>query len=221
LSTREDVLLGFSADCEYSHVLPFRIENYVDGQFHLAMLCGAAHLAGDDLVRELAADWLTILPHRCRNWAARPVPGWDRGPGIWTKRGEQSFAGPAAYTWAHKCGVALPDPEVDISGVAGALRLIGGVYGALVRFVKPLRQHISSVMLSYLLADRTPPSTLRFTARNNPLYAYQFGVVRKWQYPTDSSPWPAKMVWGQREKPIRYTPTCQLTADMLQSTLTG
>jgi hypothetical protein len=214
---REMVLAGFSSAGEYSHVLPFRRSGYVDGMFHLSMLAGACRVAGDEELRGKACRWLSMLAscgEPARNWAALPHDGYTPFPGGWWKLGAQSFAGPAAMAWAGLAPAEDPRPH------ARMLCAVALPFGWLCRVVRGLRQHVSSVMLAHLLLERRPPSSMRFLAARNPLYAWQLGVPCEADDYPNTGPWPAKD-WPGEEPDTSgevYTPTCSLVARYLCGT---
>ena len=218
--TRYEVLKSFSDEGEYSHVIPARIENYIDGMFHIGMLAVAATIVRDNEVANKACEWLQKLPQGARNWAVRqPASDWVLMGGKWCKMKPQSFAGPCAVEWARSVGAHVKQQSHQVHDTAKLLRLVAWPYGVAIRYIKPLRQHLSSVMLAHLLTGKTPPDTLKFAAKKNPLYSYQFGILNFSEYPENAGPWPAKNVWGYPQKEKIYTPICQLVADYLQKDL--
>lgn len=213
-------LAAFSAECEYSHVLPFRRSGYVDGLFHLSMLGGAAKRAGDGELLRASVAWLNRLLScgpDARSWYVAPHDGYEPEGAYWVKRSPQSFAGPAALQWAGLPGLV---PEEEQRDKARLLCAVAWPFGWLCRSVRGLRQHVSSVMLAHLLLERRPPASMRFLAVRNPLYSWQFGIsCEEDDYP-NTGPWPAKDWPGSpvEEQAEVYTPTCAIVARYLRGT---
>jgi len=229
MSVRQQVINSFDTKhlCTFSHEIPYRLTNFIDGMAWIGVLAGAAHKAGDTEVEELCKVWLTTVAtvgEDARNYAPYQVKDeWLPSKslsGYWFKEKPQSFAGPAAYHWAIKQGVDLPKDAVrDVEGTAGLLCSAAPVYGWLVKHFTFLRQHFNSFIFAHLLLGKTPPSSMEFSTQNNPFYAYLYGTTVDYTYSMHVSAWPAKHVWGAEEKNKTYTPVCQLASDYLQSTL--
>lgn len=173
----------------YSHMIPYRITNYIDGLFHQSILCGAARLVGDDLIFNYSANWIMQLiacGPDARNFDTQVHSGWEQNveQGLYVKRKPQSFAGPAALAWANKCGANIPRVWVpDVSSTAKLFVRCGWAFGYLVRWVSWLRQHVNSMFLAYLLLGKIPPSSMEWLAYDNPFYKLIYGkkyVIAQW-----------------------------------------
>lgn len=157
----------FNQYCEYSHVIPHRVENYIDGLFHISMALGAAKKKNDSAVVAVCSNWIEILSKvkNARNWSVSPKDGWSLINGYYYKIKEQSFAGPCAYQWATGkayCGM-------DMKNKAFWLRMLAPIY-----FWAGIDdQHTNSIMLAFLLAGKKAPKTKRTTC--NPFYKYICG----------------------------------------------
>jgi hypothetical protein len=226
---RELVISAFDLGhgCAYSHVLPHRTSNYVDGLFHVGMLAGASAMAGDEELALICRTYLfnlCVVAERARNFCFGPRDGWKPSgtmAGYWYKEGAQAFAGPCAMAWARRVGPNLSwwtvAPVVPVQALALRLasRLCPWAFGR-----APFKQHLNSVMLSHLLAGTTPPKALAWVSERNPVYAYIFKKTCAAWYP-NTGPWPAKDVpFSQTPDPDRhYTPLCQLVGVYLQEAL--
>ena len=213
---RDDVCAGFNGGC-YSHVLPFRITNYIDGMFHVSMLLGAAIKAGDQELITLCTEYLEVLialGPDARNFSYTPMDGWEHTGDIWVKRKPQSFAGPAALAWANRCGAGIEAHWVpEVTGQAKVYCHIGWLFGYMVRWVKALRQHVNSIFLAHLLMGKKPSYSMKWLAYDNPFYMYIYGEPILFVFPVQRkysnggtiyekvkqpfmdrgpSPWPAK-----------------------------
>lgn len=227
MGCRSQVLEGFREDYTYSHVLPFEYTNFIDGMAWVSTLWGAALLVGDDEIAahcggfiwnllEVGPDARNFAPFQVKSsWVMSP-----NQPGYWFKRKPQSFAGPAALRFAINQGADIePSRVVDVRGQAKVFRALAWPFGYLIRYVKPLRQHINSVMFAHLIAGARPPKSMHFLAHNNPLYSWLYKERCEALY-LNTGPWPAKDYPGNAEiKTQTYTPVCQLAAEYLQSTL--
>jgi len=229
MTNRELVINSFDQDhmCGFSHVVPFRYTNFIDGMAWVSVLAGASHMVGDTEVENLCVRYLTTLVtvgDDARNFAPFPVKdNWlpSRAfQGYYYKEKPQSFAGPCSYLWASECGCALPTDFVDdVRSTAKLYCWLAPLYGLLVNRLDFLKQHLNSVMFAHMLVGKKPPSSLEWTTKDNPFYAYLYGTTVDFEYSKHVSAWPAKHVWGYDEDRDTYTPVCQLASEYLQSTL--
>jgi len=248
---RTQVLAGFDGYC-YSHVLPFKTTNYIDGMFHVSMLLGAAHIAREHELVAKCTEYVKILiscGKDARNFSYTPMDGWEQYKDMWVKRKPQSFAGPAALSWAIQQGVVIDRKWVpNVHGQAWLYCKIGWLFGHLVKHVKVLRQHVNSVFLAHLLMAEKPPSSMYWLAYDNPFYMYIYGEICDATFPVQAktamggttyredvvafvnrapSPWPAKnwpyAYYNQIGAPAkeRYTPLCQLVCLYLQQSISS
>jgi hypothetical protein len=190
---RAKVLRAFHPDTgRYSHVLPWRESDFIDGMAWVGALTGAAAKAGDaDLVAAGTKYLLTLatVGYDVRDYADHFVDGWyvsDVIPGYFYKRDPQAFAGPAMYYWARKQGVELPEVPwmEDPSGLAKLYVACGWLFGALVKPVSFLRQHVNSIWFAHLLLGKKPASTMLWMAKDNPFYSAIAGIKCEADYPT-------------------------------------
>jgi len=230
MTTREKVLAAFHDPCGYYHQEPHVQRNYIDGMFHVGMLAYAADLAGDLEIQIEAECYIRILaansiraygPEKLSDDWKRMDDYWD-APIVYGHTKPQSFAGPVAMWMADPMVAELFDvPKPDTK--AKLLTIIGRIL-PWIFLHDPFKQHLNSLMLSYLYLGKRPPSALKRITVNNPVYAYIFGekLEAYEQYPTFLSAWPAKnMYWydGTWTGSKQYTPTCQLVGDMLQESM--
>ena len=251
MALRGQVLAGFNGYC-YSHVLPFRTTNYIDGLFHVSMLLGAAHIAKDQELIALCTEYIKILVScgpDTRNFSYTPMDGWEQYKDMWVKRKAQSFAGPAALSWAIKQGANIDRKWVpEVNSQALIYCYCGCPFGYLVKWIKALRQHVNSIFLAYLLLDKVPSSSMYWLAYDNPFYLYLYKEECDAAFPISykttmggttyreekqlfmnrgPSPWPAKnwpyTYYNQIGTPAneRYTPLCQLVSFYLQQSISS
>jgi len=218
---RQQVIDAFDTENHYafSHVMPHKYTNFIDGLAWLSILAGSANLVGDNKVMKYCDKWCCFLleiSKDARNFAPVQVDdNWKPSnvAGIWYKEKPQSFAGPCANQWRHG------DRSVfNVKTTAMALTFIAPVYGHLVRWIKPLRQHLNSVMFAHMLLNRKPPSSLLFAAKNNMIYSYLYGIKCEAHY-RNTSVWPARNVWDGEEKETTYQPVCELAGRYMQQYL--
>lgn len=187
---RSEVRDSFHSDEKYafSHVIPYDIQNYIDGLFHISMLAGASKIAGDDLLLSYAKCWILQL-QLCgidvRNYSPTDPGDWEYcdEQQLYVKRKAQSFAGPCALAWANKQGCNIHNGYPDITRTAKLLVASGWAYGYLVRWIKALRQHMNSIFMAYILLGKTPPNSMEWLTYDNPFYKYIYGkkyVIAKW-----------------------------------------
>jgi hypothetical protein len=177
MDLRGKVLSGFKVlEGTYSHVLPFKYTNYIDLLFHLAMMAGAARLKGDMQLALICEEVIANLLKThidARNIATEQVSDkWIQGERYWYIKKPQSYVGPMALQWAVKCGAQVPCPW-DMERVA---RLVCMVPGWLIRWIKPLHQHINTCMLAHLLVGKKPGSSWNWVIQSNAFYSYIAGV---------------------------------------------
>jgi hypothetical protein len=224
---RSKILAAFSPVFgEYSHVLPFRSSGYVDGLFHLSMLAGAAHLAGDDEVRWKARIWintLLALGADTRNWTV--TPDAVAHP---SEVDAQDFAGPCALAWALDQDCELPPMPKAFGDVRRKARLLA-LLSPIVFWFPGLGQHVNSCMLAHLLLGSKPWAPERLFA-DNPFYSYiaRRHMLMPWCMPI-RKPWGSAWVWKQQniwaispegeDESFEYTPVALYVADVLQQKL--
>jgi len=229
MDIRDRVISAFRPEegYTYSHRLPFRYSNFIDGMAWVGMLCGAARIAQDWELIELTEGYLInllLVGPDARNFGptAKTSPEWERSahmPGYSYKVKPQSFAGPAALRWAVSKGARVDLSLVpDVTRTARALCLVSPLFGLLVKHIKSLRQHVNSVMFAHLLTDSNTPSTMKFLEIKNPVYQYiGSGAVvdTDFVYP-NTGPWPAKDWPDSPSVPEGdYTPLCSLVGQLL------
>jgi len=243
MSIREKVLSSFKTG--YSQVIPFRYSNYIDGLFHISMLCGAAHIVGDKVVWSASKKWITQLlelSDEARNFAPIQVgPDWEPCDGWWIKRKKQSFAGPAALWWASEY-TELPLPFNPIPQAEFMVKF-GWLFGWLNRF-DLLNQHMNSIFMAYMVLRKRPPASMKWLAYDNPFYLWIYGEKWEGNFPgpkmsggevqkttnpvafSQRAPgsWPAKnrpnkMYFRRGDPVIEYTPICELICSYLQGGL--
>lgn len=212
----------------FSHVIPFHYTNFIDGKAWLTMTCVACYLAGDIEIYQLCFKWLRLLNtvgKNARNFAPYQVKdSWKQSktiPPFWYKEKPQGFAAPCAAAWANKQGVPIECSKSKkwIKTQAKAMCFVAPLFGYLIRYIPYLRQHINSVMMAHLLLDRKPPESMRFLAKDNMIYSYQYGIKCDTLYPDDEGIWAAKNYSSNKKSNI-YTPICNLTGIYLQKELT-
>jgi len=198
MDVRQQVINSFDQEhmCGFSHEIPFKYSNFI--------------------VVTVGKDARNFAPERIKDsWKSSPVYN-----GLWFKQKPQSFAGPAAYHWAIEQGTPLPyDMVQDVKSTARWICTLAPLYGWLVKYVSPLRQHFNSFMFAHMLLGKIPPDSMKFSIQDNPFYAYLYGIKESRTYSMHVSAWPAKHVWGTEEKSKTYTLVCQLASNYLQSTL--
>jgi len=226
MNIRDQVVSAFIPDdgYTYSHKLPFQYSNFIDGMAWVGMLCGAARIKEDCELIELTEGFinnLLLVGPDARNFGPTGKVSSDwlhsgKMPGFSYKRKPQAFAGPAAVHWAVSKGARIDLNRVpDVSGTARFMCATAWLYGHLIKPVPALRQHINSVMFAHLMLGKTPPSSMRFLAKDNPVYQYIFGThVQEFIYPSNS-PWPAKNWPGTTGTIKPYTPICTLVGQLL------
>lgn len=230
---REKVISAFRPEDEYafSNEIPFRYNNFIDGQAWVGMLAGAARLAGDSIVESLASKYLTglsVVGKDARTFAPYKVSGsWLESTaiyfkGYYYKQKPQGFAGPCAIRWAEKLGVYIwPDKKYDyVKYIAMAMVIIAPLFGYLIRFIPYLRQHINSIMFAHFLLGKKPPKSMMFLAKDNMVYSYLYRLPCDTLY-ENTGIWPAKDYPGESEIRIdkEYTPICNLVGLYLQQAL--
>jgi hypothetical protein len=194
----------------FSHEIPFKYTNFIDGQAWLGITCGAVnHDVGKD----------------SRNFAPCQVKeSWINSkafPELWYKKKPQSFAGPCAVLWAINQGAALYYPENKRSTYLKAkiLCMLASPYGYLIKYVKKLRQHINTFMFAHLLLEKRPPESMRFLSKDNMIYSYIYRVPCQTLY-KNTGIWPAKDYPDNEEVDEQeYTPICNFAGLCLQKVL--
>ena len=216
MDIRDQVISAFRPEdgYTYSHELPYKYTNYIDGKFQVAMLYGAARIAFDKELMTLSSGFLTnleLVGPDARNFAPSSLApeGWmhsETMQGFSYKQKPQSFAAPAALSWA---GMG------DTPPLAHLFVAIAPLYGW---GLPLLKQHLNSVMLAHLVTGKTPPKSMHFLAEGNPIYSYIYGEKCSATY-RNTGAWPAKDYPGRVKPEGNYTPLCSLVGKYLQESL--
>lgn len=226
---REQVIAAFKPREGYtfSHVLPFTYTNFIDGMAWVSVLAGACKVHGDTEIQELSEGYLNnlILSGKdSRNFAptSDAPAGWkfSEMPGYSYKEKPQAFAGPCALEWAIKQGCNIEPMWVKtVMDKAELYTEVSWLFGYLIKWIKPLRQHVNSVMFAHMLTGKRPPQSMHFLAENNMIYSWLYAEKCEANYP-NTGIWPAKDWPGNKEeKKQKYTPICDLIGRYLQGTL--
>lgn len=209
---RTEVLSAFDPESGcYSHELPRRYSNFIDGMAWVGVMCGCALKVGDIELAAACRRYLVTLIEvgaDARNYAPMEREGWKPSttiPGYWYKEKPQSFAGPAGLAFANQCGADIELVWVpDIMSTAKMYVSLGWVFGYACRWVSALRQHVNSIMLAHLVAGQRPASSLSFLNYDNPFYSAISGVSRETDYATPLREWSEeKTVDGSGLVPMR------------------
>ena len=198
---------------------------------------------------ELYLNRLMIVGKDARNFAPMQVEdNWLPSkslPGYWFKQKAQSFAGPTGLRFAIDNGAQLNDPFL-IKNQARWMVQGGWAFGYLVRWVRWLHQYLNSMFTAYLILGERPASSMLWLCEENPFFSFIAGKKCLGTYPdmrrtsggyTEERDHIVPLVqckpnaWIFRRGPYSeyvregvtqdasYTPTAQLVADYLQSTL--
>jgi len=229
MAIRDEVIQAFrpTDGFTYSHKLPFQYSNFIDGMAWVGFLCGAAHIIKDAEVIELTEGYLNnldLVGDDARNFAPSICrPEWEKSttmPGFSFKRKPQAFAGNAAIAWAISKGAKVNKGK-SVMLQAILMCLVAFPYGLLIR-IGLLRQHINSMMFAHLMLGIKPPCTMKFLAKDNPVYQYIFktDIDTNFMYPNTGA-WPAKD-WPTDKPELEvelYTPLCSLVGVYLGNSL--
>jgi len=216
MAIRDEVVSAFRPDDSYtySHVLPFKYTNYIDGRFQVAMLYGAARMAYDKEMMTLASGYLTnleLVGPDARNFAPSSLApeGWipsETMPGFSYKMKPQGSAAPLAISWAM---------GTDVPQRARLFTAIAPLYGW---FLPLFKQHLNTVMLAHLALGKIPPESMMRLAKDNPIYSYLYNVKCSATY-RNTGAWPAKDYSFKEVSDTQYTPLCSLVGQYLQMSL--
>lgn len=187
---RPKVLEAFNKDnFYYSHVLPAKFSDFIDGMAWTGILCGAALKVNDIEIADLCRGYIrNILKvgKDARNYAPLQVKeDWVPSttmPGFWYTVKPQAFAGPAALTFANNCGAGI-ETDLDVKLQAKMMVAGGFFYGILAKHISALRQHIDSMWFAHLMLNKKPSSTMLWMTEENPLFAYIAGKKQTVTYP--------------------------------------
>lgn len=254
---RNEVLNSFNDENGYFyHQYPHGYSNFIDGMAWIGLLCGACLKVGDTELAEKCTRYLNILINvgkDARNFAPFPVKdNWKKSKnieGLWYKEKPQSAAGPLGLMFAVKNGanIDVPDYLKRKYEIKVNMHRFGFFFGYLVRCIPKLKQHINTMFLSYLLAEKKPSSSMKFLIEENPLFSYIYGRFCNVEYPDNTklnnvkstqeddvvplkyaepSSWifrrdPFKKVVDAEKGILKYTRVAELVGDYLQSTLEG
>ena len=186
----------------YNSSSPYGYSNFIDGMAWVGLMVGACMQAGDTHLADMGVQFLNRLLEvgpDARTFAPlQAAPEWIKSitiEGLWYKKKAQSFAGPAGLAFAVKNGAAIATSGRELIDKAHksakTLRKFGWVFGHLCKWLKWPRQHINSMFLAYLIAEKTPPSSMRWLAADNPFYEYIYGKKLNTAYPD-----PRKLMQG-------------------------
>ena len=178
----------------YSHTLPAKYSDWIDGLAWSSCGRGAALLASDwelaSLLYEYGARIMSVGKD-ARNYAPLQVkPDWVASttmPGFWYTVKPQAMAGPLALLWANGIARKLGKPQIDndfnVIMSAKAMAASGFLYGILAKKSAWLRGYIDSMWLSHLYLGKKPASTMMWMAEENPFFAYIAGKKQSVAYP--------------------------------------
>jgi hypothetical protein len=214
---RAQVIDAFdSATGGYSHVLPKKWSNFIDGLAWVGMCWGACLKKGDNEVAELCERFVKTLLEvgkDARNFAPVQVDtDWVKSttyPNLWYVAKPQEFAGPAALEFAIQCGAKIKSPFNPMTK-ARLLVATAGVFGWLCKYIEGLRQHLNSVWMAHLILKKKPASGLLWSAEENPFFSYVAGKKCDVVYPAsrrylvDSETTEKSVVPFQKAKPSAW-----------------
>jgi len=196
----------------YSHVIPFRHSNFIDGMAWVGVLCGAAHKIGDVSIAQKAENYLYRLMEvgpDARNFAPVQVDDdWmpsETIPGYWYTQKPQAFAGPAGLQFAIDCGARLHNPY-SISWKARLMVLFGWLFGYVSRggiswlsvFV---RQYTNSMFMAHLITRSKVPTSMLWLCEDTALFQYIAGIKSFTEYPD-----PSRTTGGHTEEVDQVVP---------------
>jgi len=224
---RQDVISSFNIDNgAFSNMSPYEANGFIDGAYMTALLAYASKKVGDAEMLNKCTKYLDTLhkaDDNARTYASYQVSSsWRRSryiKDIWVKIKPQAFIANAMATLCVKNGIDVPVCK-NIRTLSKLMDITAPLFGYLIRFIKPLRQHLNSYVLNFLLLDKIPPKSMEFLAKDNMIYSYIYkkkcdvlykntGIAPQKDYPDSNKP--------ISNKP--YTPIMNLIGKYLQKTL--
>lgn len=176
----------------FYHIIPHGYSNFIDGMAWVGLLCGASLKVGNQILIKKCERYLQTLidvGKDARNYAPLPVKNdWKESqtmPGMWYKEDPQSSAGPLGLEFALQNGANINIPEYLQKSIEQAKKLTtwGFVFGLSSRAISPLRQHLNTMFMAYLINGKKPPLTMRWAYKENPFFSYVGGEKCSVKYP--------------------------------------